>query len=269
MYDSMHLHIISAGANVHKTFPATLKHLTGITHVGIVVEENIFQILTDDPPHLKLVKPQIQNAISEIQTTCERLAVEFQEIRIPDISLISVRDAILATTSMAPDARVTFNLSGGTKMLSLSLFAMAIWLDGEIYLTPDDETVEQIAIPKMHLNDIRKNPNYIEALRILGEKSKNTHPSLAQITWMPRADLTPLMNKRYQPVRFSGETSIKRVPNKGTITKILAPLEEWGLIEERYQPGSKKKKEYRITSDGSFALAILRAESNETSPVDG
>ncbi|WAI00948.1 hypothetical protein [Methanogenium organophilum] len=264
----MHLLIISAGAHIHETFPATLKQLNGITHVGVVVEESVFLDLPGDKEYQKQTKPEIRNAIKQVQQTCELVAVDFHEIRIPDISLISVRDAILSAARMASDARVTFNLSGGTKMLSLSLFAMAIWLDGEVCLTPDADTVTPIAIPKMHIDDIRKNPNYIEALRILGEHAKDATPAVSPISWMAGKDFSRLMMQRYQPVRFSDETKVKREPNRGMVTKILDKPIQWGLIEERVRPGNKREKEYQITSDGSFALAILRAESNAGNQTD-
>lgn len=256
----MHLHIISAGEHIHDTFSTTLRNLVGITHVGVVVEENIFSDLPGDPEYLKLVKPKIRDSIEKVKHSCETISVEFNEIRIPDTSLTSVRDAILSTVGNISDARFSFNLSGGTKMLSLSLFAMAIWLDGEIYLTPDTEKLESIAIPKMHLTDIQKNPNHIQALRILGEKSKDASPRISQASWMAGKDLSQSLMHTFQPVQFTGDKSIKRTPNRGTITKILAPLEDWGLIEERIRPGNKREKEYRLTRDGAFALAIIRAE---------
>ena len=258
----MHLHIISSGENIHNTFPTSIKYLDGITNVGVVVEDDIFRDNPGDNAYKKETKPKIRNAIDQLKKTCETMSIGYNEIRIPDTSLISVRDAILLTSQDLPDARFSFNLSGGTKMLSLSLFVMALWLDAEIYLAPNTKRLESVAIPRMHLSDVRKNPNFVEALQILGRKNgqETSDPNIG--SWTPGKDLSRVLTERYQPIRFSGDNSTKNKPNRGTISKILAPLEEWGLIEERIRPQNKREKDYRLTKDGSFALVILKAEKS-------
>lgn len=257
----MHLHVISAGEHIHETFTTTMKNLNGITDVGVVVEENIYAENSSDSDYLKITKPRIREAISEVRKICETLSVNFHLIKIPNTSLLSVRDAILLSISNnSAESRLSFNLSGGTKMLSLSLFVMAIWLDGEIYLTPSSSQLEELLIPKMHLNDVRKNPNYVNALKILGKNSKSGSDKKYVAEWMQGRDFSRIMKEEYERVRFPGDNSAKTKPNRGSITKIVIPLEEWGLIEERYRPGSRRDKEYRLSNDGMFALSILQSE---------
>ncbi|MDD4455686.1 MAG: hypothetical protein PHI67_10320, partial [Candidatus Methanomethylophilaceae archaeon] len=155
-----HLLFMSAGERINQTFPICVKSLEGITHTFIVVEEGVYHDLPDDPEHLRPVKPQIRQAIEGVRAICEPLAISFAVIRTPDTTIHSIRDAVLTTTRRYPVARYSFNLSGGTKMLSLSLFIMALWLDARIYLTPSDDRIEQVLIPRMHLDDVRRNPNY-------------------------------------------------------------------------------------------------------------
>ena len=59
------------------------------------------------------------------------------------------------------------------------------------------------------------------------------------------------------------KTGSKNVVTKGTISKMLQPLKKWNLIEERKNPKRESEKQYRLTQDGLFALAILRAEIRE------
>ncbi|HPM61897.1 MAG TPA: hypothetical protein PK955_05415, partial [Methanoregulaceae archaeon] len=149
-----HLLFMSAGERINQTFPICVKSLEGITHTFIVVEEGVYHDLPDDPEHLRPVKPQIRQAIEGVRAICEPLAISFAVIRTPDTTIHSIRDAVLTTTRRYPVARYSFNLSGGTKMLSLSLFIMALWLDARIYLTPSDDRIEQVLIPRMHLDDV-------------------------------------------------------------------------------------------------------------------
>ncbi len=250
-----HLLFMSAGERVNQTFPICIKSLESITHTFIVVEEGVYHDLPDDPEHLRSVKPQIRQAIDSVRTICEPMAISFAVIRTPDTTIHSIRDAILATSRQYPEARYSFNLSGGTKMLSLSLFIMALWLDAQIYLTPSDDRIEQVLIPRMHLDDVRRNPNYITALSILSHRDTGN--------WTSRQEFGRELEKRYQPSRLSGDRKMTRRPNRGTITKILQQLIEWSLIEESFCQNSRKAKQYRLTLHGEFAWKVLQAEDRD------
>ncbi|MCQ1537825.1 hypothetical protein FTO68_02325 [Methanocalculus taiwanensis] len=258
----MHLHIISAGESIHGTFPTALKNLERITHVAVVVEKDIYSEKIDDSLYLKKTKPKIQESISKVKVQCKTIAVTFSEVKIEDTSLISVRNAILELiTHYNPEnLRLSFNLSGGTKQLSLSLFVMAIWLDGEVYLTPEEESIKHFSIPKMYLRDIRKNPNYVQALVILGDYMGLKMNTNNKNKWMPGKAFAKEMISTYTTIRFKDDKKQERTPHRGTITKILSPLIEWELVEERQRPNNKREKEYRLTQDGIFALSILCSE---------
>lgn len=250
-----HLLFMSAGERINQTFPICVKSLEGITHTFIVVEEGVYHDLPDDPEHLRPVKPQIHQAIEGVRAICEPLAISFAVIRTPDTTIHSIRDAVLTTTRRYPVARYSFNLSGGTKMLSLSLFIMALWLDARIYLTPSDDRIEQVLIPRMHLDDVRRNPNYATALSILSRRGTGN--------WTSRQDFSRELEKDYRPSRFSGDQGVTRSPNRGTVTKILQQLIEWNLIEESFCRNSRKAKQYRLTLHGEFAWKVLQAEEQD------
>jgi hypothetical protein len=119
---------------------------------------------------------------------------------------------------------------------------MALWLDAQVYLTPRNDHIEQILIPQMHLDEIRRNPNYPEALQTL---------SGAPGEWMTRQNFARTF--KYKPSRLPGDEKTKRTPNRGTITRILQQLIDWGLIEESFCDKSKRAKQYRLTPHGEFA----------------
>ncbi|WP_286878598.1 hypothetical protein [Methanoculleus sp. UBA413] len=250
-----HLLFMSAGERINQTFPICVKSLEEITHTFIVVEEGVYHDLPDDPEHLRSVKPQIRQAIEDVRAICKPLAISFAAIRTPDTTIHPIRDALLATTRQYPEARCSFNLSGGTKMLSLSLFIMALWLDARIYLTPANDCIEQVLIPRMHLDDVRRNPNYTTALSILSHKGTGS--------WTPRQEFGRELEKQYRPSRFSGDHGITRIPNRGTITKILQQLIGWNLIEESFCRNSRKAKQYRLTLHGEFAWKVLQTEDRD------
>jgi len=206
-----HLLFMSAGERINQTFPICVKCLDGITHTIIIVEEGVYHDLPDDPEHLRPVKPQIRQAIEGVRTICEPLAISFAVIRTPDTTIHSIRDAVLTTTRRYPVARYSFNLSGGTKMLSLSLFIMALWLDARIYLTPSDDRIEQVLIPRMHLDDVRRNPNYATALSILSRRGTGN--------WTSRQDFSRELEKDYRPSRFSGDQGSPAVQTAGQLQR--------------------------------------------------
>jgi len=256
-----HLLFMSAGERINQTFPICVKSLEGITHTFIVVEEGVYRDLPDDPEHLRSVKPQIRQAIDNVRAICEPMAISFAVIRTPDTTIHSIRDAILTTSRYYPEARYSFNLSGGTKMLSLSLFIMALWLDAQIYLTPSGDRIEQVLIPRMHLDDVRRNPNYVTALSILSRWDMGS--------WTTRQEFGREMEKQYRPSRLADDPGVTRSPNRGTVTKILQQLIEWSLIEESFCHNSRKAKQYRLTQHGEFAWKVLQAEDRDIVREEG
>jgi hypothetical protein len=100
---------------------ARIKNLKEITHAVVVVEESVYRDLQRDQVHMKTVKPQIREAIQGVQAICDSMNIAFSEIRTEDTRINAIRDAVLTVTRQYPAARISFNLSGGTKMLSLPL----------------------------------------------------------------------------------------------------------------------------------------------------
>lgn len=246
-----HIHIISAGENIHNTYPTAIQRSDGISHCFVIVEEDVYNQRKDDSEFKKETKLRIIAAINEVRDLSSKMRIPFDEVKIPDVTLSSVRDAVLEIRSKYPSANYSFNVTGGTKMLSLSLFMMALWLEGEVCITPGDDEYIPFSIPRMHLNDITQNPNYVSLISILydlGEKSKYGH--------VLRKDLHREMEKKYVPVKSSKTQKEKRVLNRGMMTIYLDQLIKWGLVEE-HEAASKREKAYSLTEDGKFAKKFL------------
>lgn len=274
----MHIHTMTAGKSIDKTFLTINKKLKDLSEVRVLVEETIYESFPDNFEIDEKTKKERENerkaiieAIDTVRENCGLLEIGFKEIRLKDTSLLSVRSALIPLTQHSKDTRLTFNLSGGTKMLSLATFVMALWLDAEIYLTPRTGQLEQINIPRMHLNDIQKNPNYIEALTILHSCAKKTnqqirkesednYPDKEPFPWMAGRDFNRELSNNFHHTKFKGESKETKTPNKSVISKIKDQLEEWKLLEERVNPKSKREKEYRLTADGEWALVMLDSQ---------
>lgn len=247
------IHIIASGANIGKTVHLAIKEEPHISRIFVIVEKDICQDSGKDREDRKKLKQSIREAISEVREISRQMKIHFDTILIDTISIESVRDAVLTIYDKYPDADYSFNISGGTKPLSNGLFLMSIWVQGTVYHTPTDDTIQRLFIPKMHPKDISQNVNYGEILDCLSASVKNSPEKYG----VAGRDIFTEMKKRYTPIRETGDRKTKRIYSRGTLTKNLATLIEWGLVSEMEHPKSKKEKMYTITEDGKFTLKFF------------
>lgn len=259
-----HIHFISSGENIHNTYHLAISN-NQITRTYVIVEKDICIISSKDDLPRKERKEKIQAAIREVKSISEKVKIAYNTIRIESVTLESVRDAVLEIYNKYPDAEFSFNISGGTKVLSIGLFVMSLWLTGEVFYTPSGTSIQKLAIPKMHIKELSGNPNYIEILKSLSPsiKSRNKYP----VNIVTRKDLLIQMKRNYKPVRDMGDTKTKRELGSGTLTKLVANLMEWDLIHEEFLPGSRKEKIYSISPDGEFALKFFLIQQKKTGSV--
>lgn len=249
-----HIHIISAGESIHKTYPVAIKSLKNICHTYVIVEKNVYKTLPTDDEKKKLAKKGIVSSIKEVEKISQTLSIEFELIILDDLTIETVRDAVMNIYDKHPCSAYSFNISGGTKILSIGLFVMSIWLEGEAYHTPGGDMIKRISIPKMHVKDISANPNYVEILNILNS---------AGSCGLSRQSVFQKLEKTYKPVRDMGERKTKRKLEGGTLTKLTESLLEWGLIFGQYKQGSKKEKLFTITADGILALRFVKIQAKK------
>lgn len=250
--------ILSAGENIHNTFPVCFSELPSLDEIYIIVEEDVCRDNSGDSEYKRETKPKIRTAIREVCDLSKKLKRTCHVTTIQDTSLESVRDTVLMIARDHPEAHITFNISGGTKMLSVSLFLMALWIDADVCLTPRESELIPLSIPRMHLDDVTKKANNLSVLRIL---SSSLEGSSSRGEWMLRRDLTTKLQEVYVAERYDGDKKTDRVLSRSTFTKILDPLITWNLIERRDNPKNKRECQYRITHDGLFTLRFVDAQN--------
>jgi len=185
-----------------------------------------------------------------------------------------VAGAVQKIKKDAPGARFTFDLSGGSKDLSLALFTLSLWLEGGAYYAFEERKgatapVEKLAVPVIPLLELAANKNYLRILAVLaGTPGKND--ALPRI--LPRSYLFTQLEPFYLPVKKSGvkvnvsKTKADAVTGKraeipvlsqGTFSSLMNTLIRADLVQEVQGPaGNRKEKYYRITASGTLALQL-------------
>lgn len=242
MENREHIHIISSGETIHETFPISINELK-MDRAIILVEDDVFRD-SDNIHH-----PLIRESITKVEEFAAILKKSFEIKRIPGISLENIRNAVLDVFNQYPDAVYYFNITGGTKVLSNGLFMMSIWLEGTAYHVGEDGKFQILAVPKIHVDDIQKNENYISILEILASSKKYE---------MLLKELFIAMEKEYMPLR-EGDRKAKRNLSRGTLSKWIHDLILWGIVTEDFKKDNKKEKKIKITEDGVFTLKFIKA----------
>jgi hypothetical protein len=193
----------------------------------------------------------------------------------------SVRNAVMKIHCDHPGARYSFDLSGGSKDLSIALFSLSLWLEGDAYYAFDDRKgsghLEKLAVPQRSERNVRSNPNYMSILSILGHTPGMTEQI---IRVLPRSYIFTQLESFYVPVRKTGvkiarnatgktdaqtgKKAIIPVLSQGTFTNILSLMEARDLI--RQEPGpdnNRREKFYRITPVGELALQLFETKSRK------
>jgi hypothetical protein len=259
-----HIHFITSGEHIHETYPLVVKG-KDITRTYVIVERNIGTISPKQDVDPRDLNKKIQAAIEKVKTKSDEMDIAFELIQIESVTLESIRDAILEVYNKYPDARFSFNITGGTKLHSIGLFVMSVWLMGDVYYTPTKNSILKLAIPKMQIKELSGNPNYIEILKSLSPSPRAKDKNIARK--VTRKDLFSEMKKRYKPVRDIGDRKTKRDLGSGTLTKLLANMLDWELIVEEFRPGSKKEKIYSIAPDGEFAVKFFLIQQKKAGRV--
>ncbi|MCQ1535392.1 hypothetical protein FTO70_06755 [Methanosarcina sp. KYL-1] len=245
-----HIHFISAGESIGSTFKKTIKD-SGypITRAVVIVEGDILIEKKEDDDYRKSTKQKIRDAINEVKYLCEYFEIEFELKEIPQISsnlsLNSVRDSVLEILEIYPGSKYYFNISGGGKILSIGLFLMSLWVEGISYHVDRLNHFQKLSVPKMHVKDISKNPNYVYIMEIISKSSRRP---------IPRKELLGKFKAK------KGDNNTEKEFG-GILTKHVANLINWGLVRESFVKGNKKEKEYDLTDDGIFALNFIKLQS--------
>lgn len=245
MTEKEKIHIMSAGAHVHETFPIAVNNISPATEVYVIVEDRVYE--DSDNPKTQKARMDIRNSIAKLKTIASPFVKNgVHEVNIEDDTLDHIRDDVFSIFKKKTDAQYYFNVSGGTKGLSIGLFMMALWIEAIPYHVDMQKEAKIIAIPKVHINDFQVNINRVKILEILSNSNSGT---------MERKKLFHELAKQYVPIRETGKA--KRELKDGVFNSLTRDLLKWALISESLKEGSRKEKKYSITPDGEFTLKFV------------
>ncbi len=248
------IHIISAGGTMNKTFPVAMKRFS-IERV-IVFKEKFYGDKDKTQENMNSTKT-IDNAIEETKHLANEMNIKFSVCEVKENDINDTRDKVFRIKNQYKDRDLYFNLTHGRKVLSLFLLTMAFWVEGyPYYIGKQDKEVIMINIPRMHIQDVSSNENYIRILGILHDKNAEINSPMKY-------------NDLYEDISTIIENGHNQNPGrpnklkKGTFSKWLKRLEESQLIIKKFESGSEKNKIVSITPDGEFAYNFMKQSFKE------
>ncbi len=271
-----HVHIISAGERIHIAYPAMFRALPTISRTIVFTDSIVHEGSTD--PVTEKYRLAVRNAVAAVQEIAASLSIPFTRELIAPPAYDSVRSALAKIRREYPEARFTFDLSGGSKELCLALFAFAPWLGGEVYASFDEKTTRHVPLPDRTAGSLLSSPNHQMILAILLNRSdmkkdaaKGAVPAVPEL-WVPRQYLYQQLWPVYVPSRTKkekpgdpkkpvihykkGEKPVAELSH-ATFSGFIRTLRDAGLIDEEYSPDSLKEKSYRITEAGETAFRFF------------
>lgn len=271
-----HVHIISAGERIQVAYPAMFRELPTISRTIVFTDSTAHDGSTD--PVTDRHRLAVRNAAFAVQEIAASLSIPFSRELIFPPAYGSVRSALAKIRREYPDARFTFDLSGGSKELCLALLAFAPWLGGEIYASFDEKTARHVPLPDRTVSSLLSSPNHQMILAILLNRKKmitdavkGTVPAAPEV-WVSRQYLYGQLFSAYVPSRTKkekpGDAPHPVVHDKkgrkpaaelshATFSGFMGTLRDAGLVEEAYAPDSRKEKSYRITEAGETAFRFF------------
>jgi hypothetical protein len=274
MHRQEHIHILGAGERIEAASAAAIRDLQDITRIVIFADTDIYTNLSRDSEQAKAHKDAVREAVTKAKAHAATLNIPATLVYIAPPAAASVAAAVQKITKDHPGARFTFDLSGGSKDLSLALFQVSLWLEGDAYYAFEDRKgitgpTEKLAVPSLPLNEIAANPNYMRILAVLAGTPGKPDTSLRVL---PRSHLFTQLEPFYVPVKKSGvrvnvsktktdavtgRRAVIPILSQGTFSSLMNTLVSADLAQEVPGPaGNRKEKYYRITASGTLALQL-------------
>ena len=168
-----HIHIIGAGEEIGAACAAAIRDLQDITRIFVFADSELYSNSSRDDERTKAHKTAVRVAVNGTKALAASLKIPASLVYIDPPASGTVAAAVQKIKSGYPGARCTFDLSGGSKDLSLALFQVSLWLEGDAYYAYAGPRgagpSEKLAVPKIPLRDIAANPNYLRILTVLSD----------------------------------------------------------------------------------------------------
>jgi hypothetical protein len=257
-----HIHIISAGENIHKTYPAVLKDLPTITHVFIFAEKEVYTNSARDDAKKRMWKYAIRNAVDEVNAISLSRKISCALVTIDAAMFNEIRDPVLGIFSDHPHARYSFAISAGPKRLSLGLFSMSLWVEGDCYYAFGNSKARRVPVPTLPIKYLPANPHNLAILTILFREQE---PGKKTSFLIPKTTLFNETRAWQIPVRNAEEGPAGHELLPDEFSRLVSALIGWNLIREETDPANGQEKLYSITPDGELALIVCSARMKKRS----
>jgi hypothetical protein len=201
-------------------------------------------------------KCAIRNAIDGVNTISQSRNISCALVGIDSATFDAIRDPILGIFSDHPDARYSFDISAGSKRLSLGLFSMALWVEGEIYYAFGNSPARKVPVPTLPAKNLPANPRYLVILTILFREQQHGKGTRCLV---PEETLFNETKVWQVPVRDADGVQGTRELSRTEFSRLLSNLAGWNLILRETDPGDINEKMYSNTPDGDLALFVYSA----------
>ena len=249
-----HFLIISAGDSIHKTYPAVLDELQTVTHTIIFAEKEVYTNSARDDARKRTWKCDIRNAADEVNAISIARGISCALARIDGTTFDAIRDPVLGIFSDHPGARFSFDISAGPKRLSLGLFSMALWVEGDCYYAFGNSKARRVPVPALPVKYLPASPHNLVILTILFREQEHKKTTL-----VPHATLFNETKAWQLPVRSPDEDPAGHELLPEEFSRLVSALAGWNLIREETDPAHGTGKMYCLTPDGELALLVYSA----------
>jgi hypothetical protein len=251
-----HIHIISAGDRIHSTYPAVLDELRTVTHTFVFAEKEVYTNSARDDARKRAWKCDIRNSVDQVNAISISRNIPCTLVMIDATTFDAIRDPVLGIFSDHPDARFSFDISAGSKRLSMGLFSMALWVEGDAYYAFGNSPTRRIPVPTLPAKNLPANPHYLVILSILFREQR---PGKGSQCLVPEETLFNETKAWQIPIQTSEGEQGKRELSRPEFSRLVENLATWNLIGEESDPGNGREKLYRITPDGELAIFVYSA----------
>jgi hypothetical protein len=250
-----HLHIISAGDTIHKTYPGLLQELGTVTRTIIVAEKDIYTNSGLDDAQKRRWKCAIRDAIDEVNAISLSRNISCALVRIDAATFDAIRDPILGIFSDHPQARYTFDISAGSKRLSLGLFTMSLWVEGETYYAFGKSPARRVPVPTFPAKHLAASPRHLVILTILFREMDGGRRGK---TLVPEETLYNEAKVWQIPAHETGAGGVGGMQEltPQAFSRIMTSLVTGNLVRADRDVENDRKKMYSITRDGELALIL-------------
>ncbi|MDO9327030.1 MAG: hypothetical protein Q7T80_18940 [Methanoregula sp.] len=264
-----HVHIISAGENIHTAYPAIFRTLPTITRTYVLADNSVYELSSN--PEVEKARVAIRDAVAAVKEISVTLSIPFSRELVYQPVYPSVRDTVTKIHRECPGARFTFDISGGSKPLSTALFAVSSWLEGDVYSAFDQKAPRCIPLPKRSVRTLLANPNYQMILAILLRTGKK-NASVLPAEWVSRQYIFKQLFPCYVPSRTKkaipddpkvqpAKPKKGRIPpaelTHGTFSDFMRALADAELVDEAVSTEVGREKIFRITQSGEIAFRFF------------